>query len=159
MYSPSARRALVCWLLLALGGCSWLLTPTPDQPDCSDPYAAKYRTDGTPTPCYASSAARAVAEQIRACAEHEGTVQVTFDFARDGVPRHVRADVDCQACLLPRAADERAFLTCVERAASAARLPLTEKKDTFRVVYPYRVGHPEDPRLGLGFSPLEKATH
>jgi hypothetical protein len=83
-------------------------------------------------------------------------VKVEFVFERAGVPSKVHADVDCEECRLPRAADERALIECVEKAASGARLPLEDKKPTYTLVYLYKVGAPEDVRLRLGWSPLER---
>jgi hypothetical protein len=99
-----------------------------------------------------------VAESVKACSELEGTVQVVFDFQKDGTPSEVQADVECDGCRLPRAADERVLLDCVQKAASAARLPLEDEQATATVIYRYAVGAPEDPRLGLGWAPMDDLT-
>jgi hypothetical protein len=145
--------------MLAPTGCTWAAPFPTATNDCSHSAEPKYLPDGSPTQCDASAAANAVAESVRACAEQEGIVRVTFDFEREGAPRHVHADLECDECRLPRAAEQRPFLACVERAASAARLPLAATKTTFRVAFPYRVGFPEDPRLKLGWSPMDRGTH
>jgi hypothetical protein len=121
-------------------------------------FAPKYESDGSPSVCYARGAVDVVAPSVKACSELEGTVEVVFDFQRDGVPSKVHADVECDGCRLPRAADERVLLECVEKAASAARLPLEDKQDTATVIYRYQVGAPEDPRLGVGWAPMDDLT-
>ena len=121
--------------------------------------SAKYDPNGTPTKCYYVPELNRVADTVRACSNTLGIVAAEYHFDRDGMPRSVRATSDCEFCKQPKAIEEGPFLRCVERATSAARLPLAPGQNEFRVIFLYRVGVPEDPRLDLGWAPLEPGTH
>ena len=130
------------------------LPPLVSISECIDP-APQYLPDGSPTCCTCGIALSRVSDSMKVCGKGPGIVQVTYLFDHEGVPRSIRADADCERCELPRAPAKQEVLSCVERAAAQARLPLGPNKREFAVVFPYRVGEPEDPRLKAGYSPAD----
>jgi hypothetical protein len=149
--SASAPPVQVC-----VGSCAQKpVAPTPET--CSIA-SARYQADGTPTECFYITELNRVAEPVKACSSGPGVIAVEYRFALDGTPRGLRAVADCNGCQLPAGADRERLLRCVEQAAAAARLPLSAERSEFYVVFPYRVGAPDDPRLNVGWSPMEP-TH
>jgi hypothetical protein len=126
----------------------------PTDAHCLDS-GPQYLADGAPTYCTYGRALNGVAAGVKACAQAAGVVQVTYKFDQQGMPRSIKAVGNCEHCELPKNVDSPALLSCVERAAGAARLPLGPNRQEFDVAFPYRVGEPLDPRLKPGYSPME----
>ena len=134
------------------------LPPVAPLPEECSAASVRYRPDGTPTDCYYIAELNRVAPAVATCSQKLGVVAAEFHFVQDGSARSVRAVVDCEHCRMPEFVELEPFLRCVEQAASKARLPLAPEQNEFRIVFLYRVGTSEDPRLDLGWAPMESAT-